>query len=193
MDSFEYAMGLVSIVVGLAISDIGTSLHKLIRHRRTLKWDSRVLLTAAFTFVVLFSMWFDLWSIHQRPEILTWPFLLSLVIELLLLFLMATTVLPDEPQADTDLTEFYRDNSRPIWTFFLLFQMCYVAHWFYFVFTSPRYTPEILLKNLPATLLIPMVACVLVMMPHRRRLHLIATCLLLSYWFFTFWASRIGA
>ena len=94
MEAFDYAMGLVSIVVGIAISDLAISFHKLFRHRRTLCWDARTLLTAALTFVVLFSMWFELWAVHGRPEILNYPFLLSIVVELVLLFLMATAVLP---------------------------------------------------------------------------------------------------
>jgi hypothetical protein len=129
MEAFDYAMGLVSIVVGIAISDLAFSLHRLFRHRRTLSWDARTLLAAALTFVVLFSMWFDLWAVHGRPEILNYPFLLSIIVELVLLFLMATAVLPDEPLPNDDLATFYDNNARSIWTFFLLFQISYVGHW----------------------------------------------------------------
>jgi O-antigen/teichoic acid export membrane protein len=130
MEAFDYAMGLVSIVVGIAISDLAFSFHRLFRHRRTLSWDARTLLAAALTFVVLFSMWFDLWSVHGRPEILNYPFLLSIIVELVLLFLMATAVLPDEPLPNDDLATFYDNNARSIWIFFLLFQISYVGHWF---------------------------------------------------------------
>jgi hypothetical protein len=32
MEAFDYAMGLVSIVVGIAMSDLAVSFHKLFRH-----------------------------------------------------------------------------------------------------------------------------------------------------------------
>ena len=191
MDAFEYAMGLISIVVGLAISDIASSLHKLVRHRRTVVWDARVLLAAAYTFIVLFSMWFETWTIHRRPEILSYPFLLSLVVELLLLVLMATTVLPDDPGPTTDLEVFYVENARSIWTFFLLFQVSYVAHWFYFTFTSPRFELTRTLLAMPETLAVPLIAGVLVMTPRRRWLHLVVIALLLAYWLVDFWDHRI--
>lgn len=193
MDSFEYAMGLISIVVGLAIGAIATSFHKLIRHRRTIKWDARALLAAALTFVLLFSMWFDTWTIHRRPEILAYPFLLSLVIELLLLFLMATSVLPDDPPPDLDLATFYEENGRAIWAFFLLFQVSYVAHWFYFTLTSPLYTPARLLAGLPETLAVPIITVALMLAPRRRALHLAVIALFLGYWLWNFWDHRISA
>ena len=80
MEAFDYAMGLVSIVVGIAMSDLAVSFHKLFRHRRTISWDARTLLAAALTFVVLFSMWFDICAVHGRPEILNYPFMLSIIV-----------------------------------------------------------------------------------------------------------------
>jgi hypothetical protein len=192
MEAFDYAMGLVSIVVGIAISDLALSFHKLFRHRRTLSWDARTLLAAALTFVVLFSMWFDLWAVHGRPEILNYPFLLSIIVELVLLFLMATAVLPDEPLPNDDLATFYDNNARSIWTFFLLFQISYVGHWLYFKMTSPSYELDPMLARLPEVLMVPMAAGALVLMPRRRMLHLILITSLLIYWLVTYSDNRIG-
>jgi O-antigen/teichoic acid export membrane protein len=192
MEAFDYAMGLVSIVVGIAISDLALSFHKLFRHRRTLSWDARTLLAAALTFVVLFSMWFDLWSVHGRPEILNYPFLLSIIVELVLLFLMATAVLPDEPLPKDDLATFYDNNARSIWTFFLLFQISYVGHWLYFKMTSPSYELDHMLERLPEVLMVPVAAGALVLMPRRRMLHLILITSLLIYWLVTYSDNRIG-
>jgi hypothetical protein len=192
MEAFDYAMGLVSIVVGIAISDLALSFHKLFRHRRTLSWDARTLLAAALTFVVLFSMWFDLWAVHGRPEILNYPFLLSIIVELVLLFLMATAVLPDEPLPNDDLATFYDNNARSIWTFFLLFQISYVGHWLYFKMTSPSYELDPMLARLPEVLMVPVAAGALVLMPRRRMLHLILITSLLIYWLVTYSDNRIG-
>ena len=192
MEAFDYAMGLVSIVVGIAISDLALSFHKLFRHRETLSWDARTLLAAALTFVVLFSMWFDLWAVHGRPEILNYPFLLSIIVELVLLFLMATAVLPDEPLPNDDLSTFYDNNARSIWTFFLLFQISYVGHWLYFKMTSPSYGLDHMLARLPEVLMGPVAAGALVLMPRRRMLHLILITSLLIYWLVTYSDNRIG-
>jgi len=192
MEAFDYAMGLVSIVVGIAISDLALSFHKLFRHRRTLSWDARTLLAAALTFVVLFSMWFDLWAVHGRPEILNYPFLLSIIVELVLLFLMATAVLPDEPLPNDDLSTFYDNNARSIWTFFLLFQISYVGHWLYFKMTSTSYELDHMLARLPEVLMVPVAAGALVLMPRRRMLHLILITSLLIYWLVTYSDNRIG-
>ena len=192
IEAFNYAIGLVSIVVGLAISDLATSLHRLIRHRNGVAWDPRPMLAAAFAFIVLFSMWFDLWSIHSRPEILTYPFLLSIVVELVLLSLMATSVLPDEPLPSVDLAAFYQENARPIWSFFLLFQVSYVAHWFYFSLTSSDYSLDRMFARVPETMMVPIAASLLVIMPRKRSLHLVVIALLLFYWLFTFYDHRIA-
>jgi hypothetical protein len=192
MEAFDYAMGLVSIVVGIAISDLALNFHKLFRRRRTLSWDARTLLAAALTFVVLFSMWFDLWAVHGRPEILNYPFLLSIIVELVLLFLMATAVLPDEPLPNDDLATFYDNNARSIWTFFLLFQISYVGHWLYFKMTSPSYELDHMLERLPEVLMVPVAAGALVLMPRRRMLHLILITSLLIYWLVTYSDNRIG-
>jgi hypothetical protein len=192
MEAFDYAMGLVTIVVGIAISDLAVSFHKLLRHRRTVSWDARTLLAAALTFVVLFSMWFDLWAVHARQEILNFPFLLSILIELMLLFLMATAVLPDDPLPNDDLATFYDDNARSIWTFFLLFQISYVAHWFYFKLTSSRLELDHMWARLPPVLTVPVVAALLVLMPRKRKLHLVLIASLLAYWLVTYADNRIG-
>lgn len=192
MEAFDYAMGLVTIVVGIAISDLAVSFHKLLRHRRTVSWDARTLLAAALTFVVLFSMWFDLWAVHARQEILNFPFLLSILVELVLLFLMATAVLPDDPLPNDDLATFYDDNARSIWTFFLLFQISYVAHWFYFKLTSSRFELDHMWARLPPVLTVPVVAALLVLMPQKRKLHLVLIASLLAYWLVTYADNRIG-
>jgi hypothetical protein len=192
MEAFDYAMGLVSIVVGIAMSDLAVSFHKLFRHRRTISWDARTLLAAALTFIVLFSMWFEIWSVHARPEILNYPFLLSMIVELVLLFLMATAVLPDEPLPNDDLAIFYDENARSIWTFFLLFQISYVGHWLYFKLTSPSYDLHHILARLPAVLMVPVVAAVLLLVPQRRRLHLILIATLVLYWLVTYSGHSIA-
>ena len=192
MEAFDYAMGLVSIVVGIAISDLAISFHKLFRHRRTISWDARTLWRQRSHSSSLFSMWFDLWAVHGRPEILNYPFLLSIVVELVLLFLMATAVLPDEPlpnEISPHSTTTMRGRSG---RFFLLFQVSYIGHWFYFKLTSPSYDLHHMLARLPAgadgarSRGCPCPDAATAM------LHLILITSLLIYWLVTYSDNRIG-
>jgi hypothetical protein len=109
-----------------------------------------------------------------------------------LLFLMATAVLPDDPLPNDDLATFYDDNARSIWTFFLLFQISYVAHWFYFKLTSSRLELDHMWARLPPVLTVPVVAALLVLMPRKRKLHLVLIGSLLAYWLVTYADNRIG-
>jgi hypothetical protein len=43
MTPLEYALGLISILMSLALADILMSLHRLMRHAGTIKWDGRIL------------------------------------------------------------------------------------------------------------------------------------------------------
>src|SRR5687768_11729441 len=116
MTPFEYALALFSVMIGLALADIAMSLHKLVRHCRTLRWDGRVILSSLLVVVVVVRMWFAFWSIRDDSTVLVFPFYLSLFIELMILFLLAASCLPDDPPADCDLGAFYEGNQRTLWS-----------------------------------------------------------------------------
>jgi hypothetical protein len=132
MTSFEYALGLFSVLMALALGDIASNVHKLIRHCRTIRWDGRVILSALLVVVVIVRMWFAVWAIRDEGLVLVFPFYLSMFIELMILFLLAAHCLPDEPPADCDLGTFYEANSRSLWSIFALFQLSFFLHWLYF-------------------------------------------------------------
>lgn len=192
MNPFEYAMGLISIVVGLALGDMATSLHKLIRHRRTIKWDARVLWAAATMFILLFNMWYETWNIRHRPEILGWLFLLSLFVELLIAFLAASTALPDDPQPDADLASFYEDTARSLWAIYLLFRLSFFAHWIYFVSTNPKFTLARAMLTAPLVITPVVVATILILWPRHRWLHLVLVPALLAWTVWRFLGSSIA-
>lgn len=193
MDPFEYAMGLISIVVGLAVGDMATSLHKLIRHRRTIVWDARVLLAAAAMFILLFCMWYELWNIHRRPEILGWVFLLSLFVELVVAFLAASTAFPDDPGPGFDLAAFYEDTSRSLWTIYALFQVSYLGHWAYFVLTFGRRSAVQILAEVPPAVVPLATAMLLIRWPRHRWLHLVVVPALLVWTVVRYLGERITA
>src|SRR5919206_1943234 len=118
MSPFDYALGLVSILVGLALADIAASLHRLLRQARSVRWDGRVVLCAALVIITIVGMWFEVWAIRSVKAVLSFPFYLSLFIEFMVLFLISAACLPDEPEESRDLGAFYDGNTTYLWSLF---------------------------------------------------------------------------
>jgi hypothetical protein len=138
VQGFEYALILLSVLVGLGLSDVAASLHKLLGLGRSVRWDGRVIISTALVVETTVRMWFDVWTIRNVSFVLTFGFYLSLVIEFMLLFLLASACLPDEPSGNCDLGPFYDANSRRFWLLFTLFLTSYFGHWLLFTeFRAP--------------------------------------------------------
>lgn len=132
MHAYEYMVGLFTIIIGLAVVDLATSFHRLMRIRTTLRWDPLTLLAAAFALMLSITMWFKLWSVRAFPVIGDYLFTLSLCMEYLLLFLIAAACLPDEPEPGIDLRRFYAGNRRYLWGLVVLYQLFNIGHAVYF-------------------------------------------------------------
>ena len=130
---FEFAMGLFSVVIGLAVADVATSFHRLMRLRESVRWDGLTLIAAAYALCVAVYMWFDLWGVRHFAATRHFPFYLALVLEFFVLFLAAAASLPDEANEKTDLRTYYERNRRYFWTLLTLFQVGYTLFGFYFV------------------------------------------------------------
>jgi hypothetical protein len=130
--AFEYALGLYSVLVGLAIADIANSLHRLLRHRRGVRWDPLVLFATGFALLIAIGMWFDLWGVRNVASTRHFFFYLLIVALLFLVFLVAAASLPDEHAGAVDLREFYEGNRSYFWTLVALFQVTYFLMGYYF-------------------------------------------------------------
>jgi hypothetical protein len=131
--AFEFALGLFSVLIGLAIADVATSLHRLMRARPAVRWDPLALLTSLFALVITVGMWFDLWGIRNATSVRHFLLYVALVGSFFLLFLIAAASLPDEASAGVDLREFYASNRRYFWTLVTLFEITYVAFGVHFI------------------------------------------------------------
>src|SRR5436853_5672206 len=132
MSPFDYALGLVSILVGLALADVAASLHRLLRQARLVRWDGRVVLCVVLVIITITGMWFEVWSIRSVKAVLSYPFYLSLFLEFMVLFLVCAACLPDEPEESYDLSAFYEANGTYLWLLFALFQASFFLHCIYF-------------------------------------------------------------
>lgn len=123
MNAAEYVSVLVSIVIGLALADILTSVHKLFRGGRRVKWDWAAPLAAALVVMLLMMMW---WSLYPAPAAAgqaATPFtigrFLPQFVLLVLLFLLAAGALPDDvPVEGVDLRAYYERNAAYFWSLF---------------------------------------------------------------------------
>lgn len=122
MTPFEYLLPLVSVVVGLAIADLGTSLHRLLRARARVEWDALPLMAALLAMLVLLEFWWRLFAAQDAANFQTLGSFLPLGLQLLVLFLVNAAALPDALPAEGAgplvLADFYNENARYFWTLF---------------------------------------------------------------------------
>lgn len=122
MGSAEYVLVFVAIVLGLALTDVLVSLHKLLRARGRVRWDWAAPACAFIAVMLLLMIW---WSqFPKSPDAhlhMTIGQFLPLFVALVLLFLLASAALPDEvPAEGVDLKAYYERNRPYFWTLLTL-------------------------------------------------------------------------
>jgi hypothetical protein len=121
MNLVERVSVLVAIVLGLALAELGTGFHRLIRAGKRVQWDW---MSPALAFLMLLET-VQFWWLSQSwyanaTELRLIEFLPRLLL-LLLIYLVAAAVLPDEvPEKGIDLRAFYVESSRYFWSLVLL-------------------------------------------------------------------------
>jgi hypothetical protein len=128
MSVLEYVSVFVSIVLGLAVAELGSSFHKLMRARRRVQWDW---MSLALAFVMLLEVVQFWWLSHdwyaQSAGLRLVEFLPNLVL-LLLIYLMAAAVLPDEvPEQGLSLRLFYVESAPYFWSLVLAMTIAIIA------------------------------------------------------------------
>ena len=186
MMPFEFAMGLITIIVGVAVSDIAVSAHRLLRQGRAVQWDARVIATGVLAFLIVLQLWFLTWTIRDLSGGFGFPLYLALLVQLFVASLLALASMPDE--AITDLPTFYEGNARYFWSLTAIFQLISIALGAHFGFRDGE------LRQIMPFLglwLIPLgIAVILAIHPRGRVLHLTLTAasilfILLYYWKWT--------
>src|SRR5260221_8993460 len=130
--AFEYALGLFSVLIGLAVADIAASAHRLARTRLPVTWDPLALMAAFYALVMAIGMWFEIWAVRNVSQTRHFFFYFSMVASLFVLFLIAAASLPDDPAVDGDLRAYYERNRRYFWVLVAFFQAGYIAQGMYF-------------------------------------------------------------
>jgi hypothetical protein len=116
---FEYILPLIAVLVGIAISDVAVSLHRLLRARHRVKWDWLPLAGTVLALLAFMEVWWTFYASREGEFFTSLGGFLPLVGQLLILFLLTAAALPDEvPDEGIDLRSFYDQNGSYYWTLF---------------------------------------------------------------------------
>src|SRR2546423_11354601 len=119
MDAFWYLSVLLSIIVGLGLTQLLTAAGRLIRHRDRVRVDWLPLLWAAVLLVVFVQVWWSMFGLRTYREWTFTGFLLILA-QTCTLYMMAAVALPEQVEGDTvDLAAHYEHQHRWFFGFFL--------------------------------------------------------------------------
>lgn len=119
MDEFSYLSVLLSIIIGLGLTQLLTAAGRLIRHRDRVRVDWLPLLWAAVLLVVFVQVWWSMFGLRNHHE---WTFLAFMLIlaQTCTLYLMAAVVLPEQvDDSGVDLATHYDRQHRWFFGFFL--------------------------------------------------------------------------
>ena len=112
MGTFEYITALIAVVIGLAIADLATSLHRLLRSRSAVRWNWVSPVAALVILTELFNLWWQWRGFTGSTMGDVAPYFASLI----LLFLAASVTLPDVvPEDGIDLGRYFDDNRKYFW------------------------------------------------------------------------------
>mgnify|MGYP001556947271 CR=1 FL=1 len=112
MDAFSYLSVLLSIVLGLAITQLLGGLAALVRARDRVKMYWPVPVQMAAVFLISLQLWWALFSLNETRN---WTFAAFLIVLLqpVTVYLMAAFITPDvPPEGEVDLRERYFRETR---------------------------------------------------------------------------------
>ena len=120
MDAFSYLSILLSIIVGLGLTQILTAVGRIIRHRDRVRADWLPLLWAAVLLVIYVQVW---WSMFGLRHVNEWTFgsFAAVLAQTGTLYLMAAVVLPEQVgDQQVDLAAYYDQHHQWFFGFLLV-------------------------------------------------------------------------
>ncbi len=107
MTPFEIFFGLSSVILGLALTEIASSIAKLLRAGRNVRWAPEPILQTIVITMIVVSVWADQWWAHDQTSFTIGQALVQ-VAKLMAVYVAAASVL-GEPEAKVgiDLKDHY--------------------------------------------------------------------------------------
>ena len=129
MLSGDYAIGLLTIITGLAIADVVISLHLLLLNRARVRWDWLAILAAVLIVLLITVIWGlsyqNMGNRDFNPPL--WQFALRLA-QIVPMYLAARAILPDEVGKDgVSLADHYAEVSRYFWASIAVTYLIYLV------------------------------------------------------------------
>ena len=119
MGPFEYLLLFAAVILGLAISDLAVSTHRLLNAASRVRWDILPILAAALAFERIVTQWWTWYGAKALAAGLTFAMFVGVLVSAALLFLMAAAALPDELEAGSiDLRAYFCLVRRRFWLLF---------------------------------------------------------------------------
>lgn len=170
--AFDYALALFAVLIGLAVTDIASSFHRLLRIKARVSWDPLTLLAAFYALCMAVYMWFDIWGIRHFHLTRHFFFYIGLVGQLFILYLIAAASLPDEQsEGPIDLREYYARNRQHFWRLMALFQLGYFAFGVYFATGEPSGLPLSIIVLMWVLMSAPIIIALLLLQAKSRAIH----------------------
>lgn len=112
----EFVLGFLAIVIGLAVADLLTSLHRLLRAGRKVKWDWLAPAFAALMLYLTVIFWWFSFRWYADATTMTIASFVPKFLFLAITYLMMAAALPDEvPDEGLDLRHFYLSSRLHLW------------------------------------------------------------------------------
>lgn len=130
MPSGDFAIGLMTIITGLAIADMVSSTHGLLMHRARVRWDWLAVLAALLIFLLIVSSWGISYRTmgNQKINPPLWLFVIGLS-QIIPVYLAARASLPDMvDEQGVSLAAYYAEVSRYFWAAVAFTYLMFVAY-----------------------------------------------------------------
>ena len=113
MGLFEFLMVLVSVVIGLGLTEILSGAANLLRARDTVRFHWFHVLFQLGVFFALLQQWWEFWDMEGMGEI-SYFAVLAILAPPVFLFLIANLLYPSSPEG-ADLEEYYYRQAPLLW------------------------------------------------------------------------------
>ena len=108
--SFEFIVGMYSIIIGLGISRLLEGIKNLVVSSRPLRGTGLYIGMLAIGLLVHATTWLSLWGLRNVEAWSVWSFLLVMLVPVLM-FLYSSITVPDNDRS-VDLGQYYLDSAR---------------------------------------------------------------------------------
>ena len=114
MSLFEFTFALSAVILGLALTHIAASLHKLLLAGRRITWAPEPILLTLIVMLVIITVWLGAWH-HRNETSVSVEWTILQVLKLLTLYIAAASCLPEPETSNSAVNTFeYYDRTRAL-------------------------------------------------------------------------------